>query len=813
MADNTKTISVQFKIDQASFQQFSRTLQQFGNETKKMFDDINKSSGGLFSAGDRIKGTGSGGNSGGQTQKQQLNVGVGDAMIKSMDQLRAAMRGFSSDIKNALSTANSSVRDSVRSQTRDLDELERKYDKVAQKARSMGGGRSGGGGGDDLGSLVARYGGGYEPKGPNFGRGFYTRMAQLDEGYYGQTSGAVNQQFAGSEPGFRQGAVNYNTKTKMLLGVAGAVAIAGANDYIDSPFEDLNLRSKLGTVFGNRANEARYLTTNSANEIAAMERLSKDEQINQALKGKLWNGLATGKAAITGTGGVGIIRGIAGGAASLASQFQKSGVAKYLDENHGTGFYNPNAQDTTTTSAMLGAELFDSAVRKEVMTDPIGNAGRARAFEGGVGRISAMRALGIGSRFNKNTGTWDNNLMRYEDRLAAGGWDTGQAAAGFSAVEGAGGYGTAQRTHNLAMRAMIGGHIGGAGNILGAAAQMGMDPTSTLKTMIGSYGDAGAANKLGSYVAQRGLGSGTQFNMNAFAGALTANQPANMGSAGNQMFLAQGVVNAAQSQNSQLWGGDRDALEKARGLHYAFKAGATGTGAYLLANNPNVDVWAAAVARGGESAMPEELKRAGISAQTLLGYAGMKQGGQLRYGDRLAGAVDQNSALGKASRAAAAAGQSFDEYLKTIDPEEARKLKADRYQAEFAIEGKHPTRQDALGYGTIDVLNPRSVRGKGPRDPGAGSQEAEIEKQRAKAKEDDTKAAEKMGQKWIDEKFPEMRKLMEQTQHEEGASNPDKIPELFGKMAAAATMTTVSLHQMNIQIDLLTGKIKKMGTQ
>lgn len=732
MADNTKTISIQFKVDQASLQQMTRAIQQFGNETKKMFDDINKSSGGLFSAGDRVKGIGSGGNAnpGGQTQKQQLNVGVGDAMIKSMDQLRAAMRGFSSDIKSALSTANSSVRDSVRSQTRDLDELERKYDKVAQKARSMGGGRSGGGGGgDDLGSLVARYGGGYEPKGPTFGRGFYTRMAQLDEGYYGQTSGAVNQQFSSPAMEAKQGTIDNRTNYRALAAGTLAVGLAANAEYYNRPFEDVEHRAIRGEFYGSKVQGARMVSADTIKEIAAMNRLKEKEKwgLNQ-LNNKGWQASADVNKMFGSVGG-GVLS-FMGAASTGVSAVQNF---KFMDP-------------------MLAMEAQRRLVDSEVKSEPVINAALDRAMNGNADRVRAMRSVGVGQKYNPKTGTWTDNLGLYEAKLSESGYNLGDAAGGFASIERTGGYATGSRYKDLAMR-MSGGHMSSGGSYIGAAAQMGMkNPGMSARRMIGAFKDPLASDTLGGFLSQSALSGGTMFNMDTYLGGITANQGAfgKMG-AGQEMFLAQGTAQAAQNQSTQLFGGKRDALQTGLNLQSAFDVGAKGIGAYMLANNPNVGKWAAQVAaakkagKDPESAMPAELKAWGVTADMLLNHVGNQVESELRSVDRLAANLNPDSAVGKAQAAADKAGLSMTEYLKTIDPKEANKINAQRQMGEYAIENDYSmTAQKALGYSNMNVLNPRVVKPGSPKDASSGSRDRKVTGTRGATAAQDVKTADKI---------------------------------------------------------------------
>ena len=794
MSDSTvKVIKVQFAVDETSFRNVQRMITQLGTDTKKTIEQMN-TGGGVMGA---ITGTGTGKDTGTTSNSQKLagsqtvGVNIDKGLSTAINALRRNIKSLGTDIKAAMQTMTSSMTGGIAQQIQGVQALGNAMAKTTQQARTMAGSSKLVGQSSDWNSPLLRgqsspwnspnLNGGSSP----WGGGWYrpegwsaSRHQNGSESFYGSGPAEFGRGRPGGA-GFGGATSSENTADhKTNYAAYGAAAVAAGtlliSDYANRPFEDMENRGMRGQVFGERANRARMLTPQAAKEMAAMKRLAGTPEMNMLSDDPVWR------------------------AAAKAQMMAKTVI--------GNGSINPLAIIGNITKAVSENKFADSVLaansmerlQAEVNADPVGNAAYDKAYNGYRERIGAMNALGIGDKYDKKTGTWTQNVQNLQTKLRGEGLDLGAAISGFNSVEGAGGYGTAQKHSQLAMYAQR-GHLTGAGNFIGAAAQMGMAPSDALHRLAGTFKDPGAAGGLGSYVANRALADGTRFNTTSFLGALAANAPAT-GDAGEQMYMSKGIANYAERQRNELFGGGRDQLQQGINLQNAYGAGATGVGAMLLANNPNVQKWVAQVAgaKDKNKAMPEELRRFGVTPDQLLAYGKSTLDSDMRYGGAYTDAYSANSELGKHRAKAKARGMSWEEYQKTLSPKERRAVRADELQADRALEGPGSfiSRQDAEGFGMQDLLNPKKLGRGGLKDPSAGSRDRAITKQVAVAEGEDDKGTEKITSGTIKTGFDAYRKGMEGMQRD---------------LQLNVGHITKSIEEVAKQIDTFAAKLKMVN--
>lgn len=404
---------------------------------------------------------------------------------------------------------------------------------------------------------------------------------------------------------------------------------------------------------------------------------------------------------------------------------------------------------------------------------------RLQMFQASTGsNISAMNAFGMGAGYTTKGGRrlsrsemgivnqltdlgasdlgggveYRNSAQRFLDKQRIRhGLSPDELAGGYGSVESAGGFGTAQRygvTAAIAQR----GHLGGAGHILGTAAQTGDAGAfyASLNNLVGrgSGGlDVSAVSMLGQTVAS------TLANGNAPSsglGLLGALQPGMRGGSAAEDMLNARFAGAGISAMGRVSGGSVDAYQSGSNLLSAIRAlpqGSIGAQEYLSKLDPRLmfDI-------AGSGQVPKELQDRGITAESVRQFsrsilrrtydrgigASPNQGGRLNAVQQQTQAV-----LGQH-------GGSFHDYYAGIRKRDDR-LAAIRQRGAFLteaglassdLEGQSFARLEAgLGlYGTL--TGGKGTPGRGVADYSAGSSDRIKEAKDAEMARDEHRAIE-----------------------------------------------------------------------
>lgn len=371
-----------------------------------------------------------------------------------------------------------------------------------------------------------------------------------------------------------------------------------------------------------------------------------------------------------------------------------------------------------------------------------------RLNRGQMGIVNQMTDLGAGGIDNVE---YRNNAQRMLDRVRRQyNISPEELAGGYGAVEGVGGFGTAQQ---LGLRAALAarGHMGGAGGILATAAMTGDAGAfwTNMNNMVGrgSGGmDVGAAQSIGGTVA----GSLT----NGAAPTSGLGLMSAMGAYGRGDNSAQDMLNArfmgaGLGAMGSMFGGRTDPYQRGVNLLSAIRAApgaSVGAQEYLSQLDPRVIF---DIAGGGQ--VPYELQARGITGPMVQQYSRTVLS---RMSDRAIGASpNQGGSLDPTQRQTRAVqqrfGGSFSAYMRTMrTPEEQKRALVERgaflQEAGFAssdLEGQGFARLEA-GLGTKPVT--KTGAGRGISDFSIGSSDRLKEQKDAEMAESEHRATEQM---------------------------------------------------------------------
>lgn len=637
---NRKEVKIAFVVDQDSFNNVIRRINELAAATKKAMGGVSGLTGGIL--GGSTKTTVHRGVSGGGKAGQGGNttsVGISQGAIRAIQEQKAMMDSLGTSASKVLRDLEKDVQQSVRNQSGHLQELARSAKMVTDAYRQMGGAGRGMSGPGFGGSMGGGYGGG--PGGGISGPGFGGPTG----GGYGGPSGPTG----GPGGGFNMApggniipsvnTVNTNTMPwgRMAAGVmAGGTYLAAnaANVVQDLPYFEGQQRAQWGAAAGGMGVQMRRITGQgvAANYAHAFDQQRYRGQmqdilseIQEAQKSNLPDALnpnlliAKGKLAATERGGDAEMaaRGMASSLKMLPSGLND--LSKLFDAPQVVQALRKKDQESRLRQL--------NAINDEMASDPL-LYGRINDFvESTDSRVAFQRGSGTGGQYTDRDGNVRNRALDRLAKLKMRGYSGGDLVGGISSVAQYGSRALAEGgAGDLAMAATQAGHIPAAAQILGMAAQMGSNPTQALKQLAGTGFDKQVVSNMGAMIANVGLTSGTSVDF----GAMTSHYQGSMNAAmAGQEFVNKGMEGAAQAANmralqkggqsmdSLTFGGGRDALQK--GLNYVNALDSFGgnvDAAQFIADNPNALNMAISALHTKE--IPPLLKAMGITSLDQL---------------------------------------------------------------------------------------------------------------------------------------------------------------------------------------------------
>jgi hypothetical protein len=615
LAEETKKITLQFVVDEASARKATTVLQNLTNEVSKLVEMSRRAAQSMGSIGQGAQVSAQAG--GVNSQKEIVKMGpVGAALSTPIVNNANIIKGIAQATGEAHRQMSDGLKKSVSEQLQQIERLKRAHDSLAkdmsQSSRNQqhllrhqigqawkglptpGEGPSepwtGPNGWQAKGRIDSAFSSyattnwfGPSPFGGGGGGG--GRRDANGVVHFGEGGGGAAAPSGGGSGGGLAQSLGLTRNAQVLSTVLGALVAAkqvggAVNDEgFAQSFDPFRRKALLGASFGA---QAQSLRGGDIRSIIALTEIGKRSDLRDAFKDtsegfyERQAALQAGKA------------GLAGATEGTMAAFGAGpGMRRFMDA------------DTNAKNDLL------KKMQMEIESDPVKYQYYTDFTNQAQGRVNAMRTFNMRGA--------NDMLARYSAR----GIDAGQLSAALSAGEGVGGLSFGQRHMGTITAAQI-GHFRGAENILAASAMSGSkNPIDLLRAVSGTSLDPGIASRYGQVLSQ-GMMDGRAFTSGqGYLGALTAFG----GGTGAMGMRVANQVAAGQAGANALFQGTVDPYQQGRNLLSAIQAMPGGSiyGQEYMAGKMSFRQIADIVG-GGD--VPEALKMRGISSGAVKGFAG-----------------------------------------------------------------------------------------------------------------------------------------------------------------------------------------------
>lgn len=736
-----KAVRLSFVVDEQSLQRARQAISALISDTQKLGEMLSRTKlgslggggGGSLLAGGAVQGGGPGQQSQqqllGTTKIQSPALSIGSQLTQNLSQQRTLLQDLARGSSDAMRMMSDTLSRAIDQEKRALKDLQSElknvtdgYNEVSDAAKGMGAGQASSLKDKFAGEAVSVQSRVNESK---------ARLEQLsdqkkqlepvpqglDDPKRSSGLSALTQKrsMSGMGAGLGIGAIGIGA----LLGGAGALA----NDVVNAPMRYSGAAAQRAQVWSPYYQRA---VGGDFTDVMAMRGIQSDRQERQDF------------ADITGSGRNALQRGQAGiggflkmAAGSVTGMFGGSGpgMTDVMNQVAGPGFETERMKEQAQKM-----EEWKQAHFVQVM-------GAEAFMSGAQGNLQAGRALGIGWKRDQSGNYVGGGMMNFANKLARGGYDTGQYMGAFSGIQSTGGRLAAQSgglTYN-AMAAQASG-MGNAAQIAGMAS-LGGGASGFMSQVYGlGYGggrDTAAAGMLGGAVAG-GIGSAGIYSSGM--GALNA-FGSFMGGSGTEQMISARRAQAGLGAMGGITGGSFDAYQRGLNLVNAKGAGVRGVGAmdYLSRmSDPRVIM----DMMGGE--ISPEMKALGITKGQGQAYA--KSALMSPLSRIMGGAFDPNSGVAQTASSLQGAfgrGETGQQWLTEQEAAEHKRLGKkfnkgafDRQKATELGMGLSATMgisaDEGIGMAQA-MLGAGAKGGKGRGPGGVGGPEAEYLKNKADA--------------------------------------------------------------------------------